>query len=372
MFSSSSIIDFAIGMIFFYFLLSTVCSTLNELIASALDWRSQELFKGIRDLLNLPLGEGGPQPVESPRLAGEAGLSPAAVVRRKQVPANTPLTLGDYLLDHTLIKGLSTDPYPLRKLILRKDQHQPSYIPDRTFSLAMMDILLNLTQQYDQPISATNLADAEAYLKQVQTNLNLLPPEIQHVLNPMIGVANDVDTARRNLESWFNAKMDRVTGSYKRWTQFVLLILAVLLSAFLNADSFTVGRALWVSPTLRQAIVAQAGQRLAAGAALPPAGDQFQAVQQSVQDTLIFPIGWSDWCPALSQPSGGAANPSNCTPAEPWGWLQKIFGLLLTALAISLGAPFWFDLLGKVSKLRSSGPAPGAKGSATGSQSSSS
>ncbi|MDQ2995514.1 MAG: hypothetical protein M3R61_00440, partial [Chloroflexota bacterium] len=303
--------------------------------------------------------------VDSPMLAGAAGLSPHAVLRRKQTAAGAPLTLGDFLLDHALIKGLSTDPYPLRKLLLRQDQHQPSYIPDRTFSLAMMDILLNLTQKYDQPISATNLADTEAYLKEVQKNLNLLPPELQHVLNPMIGVANDVDTARRNLESWFNAKMDRVTGSYKRWTQFVLLILAVLVSAGLNADTFTVGRSLWVSPTLRQAVVAQADQRLAAGEVLPPAENQFQDVQRSVQDTLIFPIGWSDWCLSPPQLTGGAANRSNCTPVELLGWLQKVAGLLLTALAISLGAPFWFDLLGKVSKLRSSGPTPGAKDSAT-------
>jgi len=372
MFSGSSIIEFAIGMIFFYFLLSTVCSTVNELIASALDWRSQELLKGIRDLLNLPLGEGRPQPVEPPRLAGASGLSPAAVIRRKQAPAAAHLTLGDYLLDHALIKGLSTDPYPLRKLLLRRDQHQPSYIPDRTFSLAMMDILLNLTQHYDQPIPAINLSDSEKYLKQVLTNLNLLPPEIQHVFNPMIGVAKDVETARRNLENWFNAKMDRVTGSYKRWTQFVLLILAILVSSGLNADTFTVGRALWVSPTLRQAMVAQADQRLAAGAAPQPAENQFQAVQQSVQDTLIFPIGWSDWCLSPPQLNAGTANPSNCTPAEPLGWLQKIAGLLLTVLAVSLGAPFWFDLLGKVSKLRSSGPAPGAKDSALESKSSTS
>jgi hypothetical protein len=285
--------------------------------------------------------------------------------RRERAASSAPLTLGDFLLDHALIKGLSTDPHPLRKLLLRRDQHQPSYIPDSTFSLAMIDILLNVTRKYDQPISAINLADTEAYLKQVQENVNLLPPELQHVLNPMIGVAKDLDTARRNLERWFNAKMDRVTGSYKRWTQFVLLILAGLVSVSLNADTFTIGRALWVSPTLRQAMVAQTDQHLAAGQALPPTENQFQEIQRSVQGTLIFPIGWSDWCLAPPQITGGAVNPSNCAPVELSGWLQKVAGLLLTTLAISLGAPFWFDLLGKVSKLRSSGPAPGTKDSAT-------
>ncbi len=33
-------------------------------------------------------------------------------------------------------------------------------------------------------------------------------------------------------------------------------------------------------------------------------------------------------------------------------------GLLLTTFAISLGAPFWFDLLGKVSNIKGTGKKP--------------
>lgn len=40
------------------------------------------------------------------------------------------------------------------------------------------------------------------------------------------------------------------------------------------------------------------------------------------------------------------------------GGLVTILGWILTALAISLGAPFWFDLLNKIIRLRSSGPKP--------------
>jgi len=38
--------------------------------------------------------------------------------------------------------------------------------------------------------------------------------------------------------------------------------------------------------------------------------------------------------------------------------LGKLLGLLITAAAISQGAPFWFDLLSKVGNLRSSGTVP--------------
>ena len=37
-------------------------------------------------------------------------------------------------------------------------------------------------------------------------------------------------------------------------------------------------------------------------------------------------------------------------------WLIKLLGLLITVLALSLGAPFWFDALTKLGSLRQAGP----------------
>ena len=36
----------------------------------------------------------------------------------------------------------------------------------------------------------------------------------------------------------------------------------------------------------------------------------------------------------------------------------KLIGWIITILAISLGAPFWFDILNKVASIRSSGTKP--------------
>jgi hypothetical protein len=48
---------------------------------------------------------------------------------------------------------------------------------------------------------------------------------------------------------------------------------------------------------------------------------------------------------------------------RPWNWYRttfwpKLIGLLVTAFALSLGAPFWFDMLNKVVNIRSAGRAP--------------
>ena len=46
----------------------------------------------------------------------------------------------------------------------------------------------------------------------------------------------------------------------------------------------------------------------------------------------------------------------------PKAWGIRILGWLLTALAISLGAPFWFDILKKIVTIRSSGDTAGQSG----------
>jgi hypothetical protein len=52
----SEILEVVIGIIFIYWLLSLMCSALNEMMASLLSLRAKSLKKGIRNLLNDPKG----------------------------------------------------------------------------------------------------------------------------------------------------------------------------------------------------------------------------------------------------------------------------------------------------------------------------
>jgi hypothetical protein len=42
-------------------------------------------------------------------------------------------------------------------------------------------------------------------------------------------------------------------------------------------------------------------------------------------------------------------------PDDFWSWLGRLAGWSATVLALSLGAPFWFDVLGKFARLRNTG-----------------
>jgi hypothetical protein len=45
-------------------------------------------------------------------------------------------------------------------------------------------------------------------------------------------------------------------------------------------------------------------------------------------------------------------------PTNAAGWIMKLVGILMTALATSQGASFWFDLLKKIMNVRLSGYNP--------------
>lgn len=60
----------------------------------------------------------------------------------------------------------------------------------------------------------------------------------------------------------------------------------------------------------------------------------------------------------VKQPLGLGWGEEPISELGTYDWLSKILGFILTALAVSLGAPFWFDLLKKLVNIRSSGARP--------------
>jgi hypothetical protein len=68
-----------------------------------------------------------------------------------------------------------------------------------------------------------------------------------------------------------------------------------------------------------------------------------------------MPLGWCVKWPAAKS---SCTEPNAFEIKSSWAWLTKILGLLLTALLVSLGAPFWFDLLSRAANLRQTGDEP--------------
>jgi hypothetical protein len=228
---------------------------------------------------------------------------------------------------------------------------------------------------------------------------SLAPSKVSQALLTLSDAAGgDAAGIRQNIEQWYNNAMERVSSAYKRKTQIIILAVGCIVAAAVNADSIGIVSALSTNKAVRDSLVASATQITAANAApaeANPAGAANQAnpparanpaaladlelfrvpacrVDAASADCRLMlnlnrirdsglPIGW------VQDPVPGDLRGA---PSSPASWLQKVIGLLLTVAAVSMGAPFWFDLLNKVAVIRSAiKPAegePGSKGSAAG------
>jgi hypothetical protein len=243
------------------------------------------------------------------------------------------------LYEHPLMKSLS------------KDGKLPSYIPPRTFVLSLISVITG----------------SVSGCKEICEKLTATPDSpLSRQLLPLIQSAQgNLDQAFKNVENWFNSAMDRIAGWYKRWIMAVTVIISLIVCTLLNADSIMVAKLLWTNPTLRTNVAGAAEGFIQSQQSPSPnhtvsmdsaATELTFAVQQA--KLANFPLGWKSEFQASLLPKIGneiRAIPANSNKSAILWWSSKIVGILFTVLAISLGAPFWFDVLNRFVKLRSSG-----------------
>jgi hypothetical protein len=301
-FLNSTVLDLAIGLAFVFLLLAIICTATNEWIAGIFSLRAKTLGRAITQMLD-----------------GQNNGSGKAL-------------LADFYA-HPLIAGM---------MVPGKDSPSghPSYLPSRTFATAVMDLVTPGSP------GAITFADLE-------NGITGLPDgDVKTALLALIQNAQgDLDKAQKCIEHWFDDTMQRASGWYKRHLQVVTLCTAIVLTVVTNADTIQIGHVLWTSPTERALLVSKAQRRVTAASTqtqieYPDKNKPLEPKQKLKPDeleTLQAVLGWS------------GQQPSDLT-----GWLSRTGGWLISVIAISLGAPFWFDLLSKLMNVRSAGQKPKA------------
>jgi hypothetical protein len=320
-------LDIAIGLAFVYVLFSVFCSAVQEAIAGLLGSRAKTLEEALYNLLE----DGG--------ASGEKG-APAAVapVDRDTVdplpgpPGGSALaaqqartgTLKEQLLSHGLIRPLY------------KEGRKPSYLDPKLFALALLDIVA----------PGANGDPIEGVGNQIA--LANIPDGVKDALLGLTkGVAKDRDHLRSLVEDWFNGIMERVSGWYKRKAQLVICVLSLAVTIGLNVNTISIAETLAKDNAVRAAVVAQAEKTTIKEDAKPE--EAAKAITEVRQ--LGVPIGWNK----------SSSDPAQANLESIGEIAHTVGGWLLTFIALSLGAPFWFELLGKLTNLRTSGSAPPTK-----------
>lgn len=226
--------------------------------------------------------------------------------------------------------------HPLITALAPKDK-RPSYILPHTFLLALLDA-----------VAPVNEATAQRSLDEIRRGvIALSDSDFRRTLLALIDSAGDnLEKVRQNIEDWFSDAMERLSGEYKRRSRSVILLLALVVTVGLNVSSFRLFSTLYRDSAVRAAVVAtaeRAAQQTDTSGQAPALPD-VQRIQDELQ-ALNLPIGWTD--PALIP-----------APTDVAGWALLVLGWLITAMAVSQGAPFWFDTLNKLVNVRTTGARP--------------
>lgn len=292
----SPILDVVIGMIFLFLLLSLLATAVQEAISGRYNLRGKLLKAALQNML------------------------------------------GDAQTDRILA-------HPLISTAHRESDKLPSYISKENFSSALIHSLPGYT---GLPARLNTLAERIATvpderLKRVLQGFDLeLPGQFE-----------------AQVSRWYESVMDRWSGVYKRKIQGRLFWMGLIIAAVLNADAIRVYQHLASHDKARAAVVAQALQ-------FTKDHPNDAALTQAAHDLLQKEIDRQN--EGLKQTLGlgwyKRSLQKEWQELTHWSlfllWsITKLLGWVISAFAITIGAPFWFDLLKKVIQIRNTGVKPG-------------
>jgi len=352
----SPILDVAIGMALIYLLLSLIASAVQEILASLIQARAANLERGLQSLFSGDSFLGEEKFLD---LLYKHGLVRGLYQDPKSdfgFGVAEPKVAGAIRMATGWVKGavrIALGAQPPGKPFHPDQLLLPSYIPARTFALAVTDILNG-----DRRFGPDSLGNIEDTLLQL---LQKFPDNkaVQALLCLYRDAQGKPEKLQANLENWYNDAMDRVSGWYKRYVQKVLIVIGFVIALSLNVDSVKVAKVLWFNKEARASLVATATDLtknppadVKAGADTTPPLTTEQRGKKLMDAVSIFnndaakallPVGWSQ------SPEMYLKHSSE------WTWMQlfqKLTGWIVTAIALSLGAPFWFDTLNKFMVVR--------------------
>ena len=387
---TSSILDVALGLVFVFAATAAISSVITELIARFLGLKGQYLLRGIRELVDADVSEVtnlksigeaykdfqeqavANAAVRSVPLANQGSASKGTTDKRSSA---TSALLGSPLILSPGMAGLlSSRPITLRPnkrpeqpatmtstgwdLTRRNRRSLPPYISPQMFAGGVIDLVIPN-------------ANGKTAMPDVVSAVDAIPEEFPSLKGSLQALAKnaggDVDAFRHLVEQWYDDHMKRVSGWYKRRVAKITLVIGALLVILLNINALSIARTLYTENDIRAAVSAVASAQTQC-----PEGqgqlDCLKALQEQLKNAAEtgLPVGW----PTLAECSAPGAH---CSFWEERGIVYRrgglglpfvlmVIGFLITITALVPGARFWYDLLGKLGSLSTSGPKPTSPG----------
>ncbi len=367
------VLDVVIGLLFLFLIYSLLATIIVELFTTLIGLRARNLKEAINRMLT------DEQPVNRYKGLKQADLVIDRFLRR----------LGDSLLlmknpSNAVIDRFYDNP-EIKYLGSSGVFRNPSSFKAVSFSKTMI-YMLNGAGPIEKNRIEAELRNAGAGLLGKETSA--------YVLSLWQDSHGDITRFKVHLEAWFDRTMEQATEWYKRKTQVILLLLGMVFATFFNVDAFVVAKHLSTDKDAREQIVNLATAYAERDGAASQQGlpkDTLLAIKKRLEADIAQAnsiLGLGGWLPdtlevirdisgalrysspvdeeALRRWNGGnpiAFRSHKFRFWEKMDYLRHLlaihfWGFFVMALAISLGAPFWFDLLNKVVQLRTSTKQP--------------
>jgi|JI10StandDraft_1071094.scaffolds.fasta_scaffold350859_2 hypothetical protein len=325
------ILETAIGLAFIYLLLSMLCSGINEWLASRLGRRGKCLRAGLLQI----------------------------------VPDRWTYLR---VLAHPAVASLYRD--------MNGRIRHPAYIPSTTFATALIDVIKTMAGEIKgrqaggagaaPPAGVTPEIDLREAARLCAEHGFPVGRSVEAIID-RVSLA-DSAAARTAIAGWYDGAMERVSGWYKRTARFQLFLIGLATAAALNVDTLAIGTQLLHADTLRAVLVEDA-TRAVQGGPPPTPGAPVTEVELRAQAAQLvayrdhgLKIGYACLDPAkIADPSVGLSTQLKACWKDRNGvglTLYQVLGWLITAFAVSQGAPFWFDLVNRLVSIRGAGPRP--------------
>jgi hypothetical protein len=364
---NSVALDVVISLVFIYLLYSLLVTTIQEIIATRFGFRAKILQRAVFRMLE-----------DENKFASR--FKSVIYLFKKSGNGGEKNTTSFEFYDHPLIKFLGEG----------TTHSKPAYINKETFSKVLIDLLRGKDFKPGDDIKSLIQKSLDEG-KTIWGNSNISDQTIIYLKSIWADADGDFPKFKKNLENWFDETMDRASGWYKKHTQVILFFVGFTIAAVFNVDTIKMVDKLEKDPKLREQIVQQADSYTKAH----PDLDKEIAIQKARINTLTTQIAKGNLPESgidslknmklnasLSLTQHEALQATSDTLLRSatslikndindihhslgleWDTyecdsclilciIKSIFGWCITALALSLGAPFWFDLLNKLMKLR--------------------
>ena len=361
----SPLLGTAVGLVLLFAATALLCSGITETLSNVLQLRAKYLLTGMRTLLDGPetaADDRTPKKrkdtlhdrVKKPALTQKAR---GEVYRPSAQPAPgaaTPPAVSDPVTTALWTSPLLTSLQSRRIGVLSKGKlRNPQYVSGRTFARALVDLLVPVDPQGTVPV-VTTIGD----IRRAVQRLDLPAPLRDQLLAFLARAGTGIDAFERAIEQWYDEQMAKIAGWYKRWSRVVLGIVGFVVAVLANVDTVQVTHALYVDAPLQQAVSATANVGTLCQGVVPADRDTCVTKELDTLNAAGLPLGYTASCDWFTGAWRACWAWSDDAPPDGWDPWRKLAGWVITAFAVSFGAPFWFEALSRLGSLRNTGTKP--------------